>query len=121
LRRVTFSRGMTPTAESLDGNRGDSNAFTAELFERKAHDIWLSTINRHRSDPNKLWDDINILLQPPAVTPMLHTAMDHATFFRSNIERIRASTAVASQPLLTKRSRNEVLSSFSPVLEAEAI
>jgi hypothetical protein len=105
---------MTLTAESPDGNRGDWNAFTAEvgaaalasrrqqfqsqreLFECKTRDFWLSTINSHRSDPSKLWDDINTLLQPPVVAPTLHTAMDHATFFRSTIERIRASTAGAS-------------------------
>jgi hypothetical protein len=92
-----------------------------ELFERKARDFWQSAINSHRSDPSKLWDDINILLQPPVVARTLHTAMDHATFFRSKIERIRTSPAGASQPLLTKRSCIEVLSSsFSPVTEAEA-
>jgi hypothetical protein len=88
LRRLerVYHRSRSPTSLANWGQQFQSQR---ELFERKTCDFWLSASNSHRSDPSKLHvDNIN----------MLHAATDHA----NKIERIRASTAGAAQPLLTQ-------------------
>ena len=94
--------------------------FTAQklLYQRKFIDHWSTAIGSCH-DSKSLWSKLRPLLQPESGFASQLTADDFAQFFSNKIERIRASTAAALQPLIEDRVIPEALSVFEPVTNEE--
>ena len=81
---------------------------------------WTQKINSCGSDSKMLWSRLRGLLHP-VNGAIEHSADDFAHQFMNKVERIRASTANAPAPLITKRSVSEPLTHFKPVTLDEVV
>jgi hypothetical protein len=75
------------------------------LYQAKFTSFWSSIVDTHRSDPRVLWRTVNELLQlrHHSITDKF-SANHFATFFRSKVAGIRASTASAQLPGINQRN-----------------
>jgi hypothetical protein len=107
-----------PTTE----NRTEWRAHFIEqrvLYQQKFASHWSTAISSCQRDSKVLWSKLRPLLQPESGSTSQLTADEYAQFFSDKIERIRASTAVASPPVIEDRFIPEVLSVFQPATADE--
>ena len=74
------------------------------LFRSKAETFWSSAIAECHRDPRKLWCRIGQRLQQQKSQHVHHhSAAEIAAHFTSKVDSVRASTAIASAPVINSR------------------
>ena len=89
------------------------------LFQQKFVDNWSHTIDACHGDSKTLRSKLRPLLQPQSDNTSCLTADDHAQYFTSKIDRIRASTATSLLPIVYVRHVPELLSAWRPATVEE--
>jgi hypothetical protein len=90
-----------------------------KLYQRKFVEYWSVAIDSCHRDGKALWSKLRPLLKPYVIDASKLTADDHAQYFTSKIEGIRASTASSTSPNIEDRQVREVLSEFQPATVEE--